>query len=109
MSFIAVSLWGAFMMAAIFYTQEARHPATKPLAAYMIFTTVFSVAAFVIFGGLFLLLQRLDLTERLEHPLVAAAFLAAVFLPAFLLARRQLRKPPRRDPLADRSGMGKLF
>src|SRR3546814_15533908 len=57
MSFIAVSLWGAFMMAAIFYTQEARHPATKPLAAYMIFTTVFSVAAFVLFGGLHLLLQ----------------------------------------------------
>ncbi|HEY9549553.1 MAG TPA: hypothetical protein VIR45_08625 [Kiloniellaceae bacterium] len=108
MSFIAVSLWGAFMMAAIFYTQEARHPATKPLVAYMIFTTTFSLTALILFGGLFLLLQRLNLTESLEHPLAAAAFLAAVFLPAFLLGRRQIRKP-RRTPLADRSGMGKLF
>src|SRR3546814_2759984 len=82
MSFIAVSLWGAFMMAAIFYTQEARHPATKPLVAYMIFTTTFSLTALVLFGGLFLLLQRLNLTESLEHPLAAAAFLATVFLPA---------------------------
>src|SRR3546814_14186303 len=57
MSFIAVSLWGAFMMAAIFYTQEARHPATKPLVAYLSFTTTFSLTALILFGGLFLLLQ----------------------------------------------------
>src|SRR3546814_12193153 len=106
MSFIAVSLWGAFMMAAIFYTQEARHPATKPLVAYMIFTTTFSLTALILFGGLFLLLQRLNLTESLEHPLAAAAFLPAALLPAFLLGRRQNRTP-RRTPLADRSGLGK--
>lgn len=107
MSFIAVSLWGAFMMAAIFYAQEARHPDAKPLAAYLIFTSVFSLVAFVIFAGLLLLLQGLNLTERLEHPAAAAVFLVAVFLPAFLLGRWQLRKPPRRDPLAERSGLGK--
>src|SRR3546814_16036451 len=57
MSFIAVSLWGAFMMAAIFYTQEARHPATKPLGASMISTKTFYLTALILFCGLFLFLH----------------------------------------------------
>ena len=103
MSFIALTLWGAFMTGAIFYTQEARHPDAKPLAAYLIFVTVFSAAAFVVFSGLTLLLQVLGLTGILSNPGAAMAFLMTVFLPAFVLARWQLRKPPRSGQLPEHS------
>lgn len=109
MSFLAVSLWGAFMMGAIFYTQEARHPETKALVAYLIFATVFTATAFVAFSVLTLLVEALGVTHSLEHPLAAAAFQAAVFLPAFLLGRWQLRKPPRRSELPERSDVRKQF
>lgn len=95
MSFLAVALWGAFLAGAIFYTQKARHRDAKPLAAYLIFITVFSVAALTIFGGLASLLQAVGQPHLLEQPLWAGAFLAAVFLPAFFLARWQIKKPPR--------------
>src|SRR3546814_16549746 len=45
MSFLAVSLWGAFMLGAIFYTQEARHPDTTPLTAYLAFAPKFTLIA----------------------------------------------------------------
>jgi hypothetical protein len=101
MSFIALALWGAFMTGAIFYTQEARHPDSKPLAAYLIFVTVFSAAAFVVFSGLIALLQILGLAGILSNPGAAMIFLMTVFLPAFFLARWQLRKPPRRGQVPE--------
>lgn len=96
MPFIALVLWGAIMIGAIFYTQDQRHPDSKPLAAYLIFITVFSAAAFVIFSCLTVLLAVAGLTALLDNPLASAVFLLAVFGPAFLLGRWQLRKPPRR-------------
>jgi hypothetical protein len=104
MSFIAVALWGAFMMGAIFYTQEARHPDCKALPAYLMFVTIFSLVAATLFGALTMLLQLLNLSASLEHPAVATAFLVAVFLPAFFLGRRQIRKAPRVPALPERSG-----
>ena len=102
MSFVAFALWGAFMMGSIFYTQEARHPEAKPLAAYLTFVAVFSTVAFVTFGALTLLLEGIGRAEILSNPGAAIAFLLAVFLPAFLLARWQLRKPPRSRHLSER-------
>src|SRR3546814_12477230 len=96
MSFLAVSLWGAFMLGAIFYTQEARHPDTKPLTAYLAFATMFTLIAAAIFGGLVLLVQTLDADDRLEHPLAMLAVHATVFVPAVLRGRRQTRRLPRR-------------
>lgn len=95
MWFIAVALWVAFLAGAGFYAQEARHSDSKPLAAYLIFVTIFSVAAFTLFGGLTALVQALGQAALLEQPLWAAALLATVFLPAFFLARWQIKKPPR--------------
>lgn len=106
MSFLAVSLWGAFMMAAIFYTQEARHPETGALAAYLIFASIFTATAFVAFSLLSLLVRAAEVSESLSHPLAAAAFQLGVFLPAFFIARWQLRKPPRRTAFADRARDG---
>jgi hypothetical protein len=101
MTFLAVSLWGAIMMGAIFYTQEARHRDLPPLAAYLIFMTAFSTAGIVVFASLSLLVEALDVVPHLEHPLAAIAFQAAVFLPAILVGRRLIRKAPRRAPLPD--------
>ena len=109
MTFLALSLWGALMMGAIFYTQEVRHPEAGALSAYLTFAAVFTVTALVAFGALSLLVDGLGLADRLAHPLAASAFQAGVFLPAFLLARRQLRKPPRRTEFRDRRDVGKLF
>ena len=102
MSFLAVALWGAFMAGAVFYTQEARHPETRPLAAYLIFVTIFSGVALAIFGSLTSVLTGLGQIGLLEDPLWAAAFLAAVFCPAFFLGRWQLKKPPRRPHFPER-------
>lgn len=96
MIYIALVLWGAMMIAAAFYSEQRRHPAAKALAAYLIFVTVFSVTAFVIYGALILLLQALGRVALLSNPVLAAVFLLVVFVPAFLLARWQLKKPPAR-------------
>src|SRR3546814_2476644 len=84
------------MLGAIFYTQDARHPDTKPLTAYLAFATMFTLNAAAIFGGLMLLVQALDADDRLEHPLAMLAVQATVFVPAFLLGRRQMLRLPRR-------------
>jgi hypothetical protein len=102
MSFIAFALWGAFMMGSIFYTQEARHPDTRPMAAFFVFVAVFSVSAFAAFAMLTLLIQEAGLTESLSNPGVAIAFLLAVFVPAFLAGRWQVRKPPRQQGVPER-------
>jgi hypothetical protein len=47
-----------------------------------------------------MLLGWIDGFDYLHHPLGAAAFLALVFTPAFLLGRWQLKKPPRQMPSA---------
>src|SRR3546814_18828039 len=94
MSFLAVSLWGAFMLGAIFYTQEARHPDTKPLTASLAFATMFTLIAAAIFAALMRLVQALDADDRLAHPLALLAVQATVFVPPLLLgARRRLRLP----------------
>lgn len=99
MTMIALAIWGVFLIAAVLYTQRERHPSSKPLAAYLIFVTVFSVAAFVIFGAVVFLLQALGYGAVLGNPVVAVIFLILVFAPAFLLGRWQLRKPPRQGPM----------
>lgn len=96
MYFAGLALWAGFLVIAFFYTRRARHPKARPLAAYLIFVIVFTVSSFVLFGSLTFLLQALDQASALSDPMAAALFLVVVFVPAFLVARWQLRKPPRR-------------
>lgn len=96
MYFAGLALWAAFLVAAIFYTRRARHPAARPLAAYLIFVVAFTISSFVIFGALIYLLQAFDRISVLANSMVAALFLFLVFVPAFFVARWLLRKPPRR-------------
>jgi hypothetical protein len=93
----ALTLWILFLVGIAFYVRRARHPEAKPVAAYLIFVIAFSATAFVLFGALTLLLQLAGQADLLAEPLAAGTFLIAVFLPAFLVGRWQLRKPPMRS------------
>ena len=94
MVMIALAIWIVFLLAAILYAQHARHPQAKALAAYLVFVTVFTVTAFVIFAAVIFALQALGATAILGRPVVEAVVLVLVFVPAFFIARWQLRKPP---------------
>lgn len=91
----ALGLWAAFLVVAIYYTRRERHPRIKPLAAYMIFVTVFTVASFVLFAAIIILLGALGQERALANPVAAVIVLFVMFVPAFFLARWQIRKPPR--------------
>lgn len=93
---VVLVLWAAFLVAAAFYTRRAQNPGARPLAAYLIFVTVFTVSAFILFMILLVLLDAFGSAGVLTNPVAAAVFLIVVFVPAFLIARWQLRKPPQR-------------
>lgn len=87
-------LWAAFLIAAIFYTRHARNPRMRPLAAYLIFAVIFTMSSFALFVVLTAVLAAVGRSQALAYPFAAAVFLFAVFVPALLIARWQLRKPP---------------
>ncbi|MFZ3042581.1 MAG: hypothetical protein WA108_12490 [Thiobacillus sp.] len=95
---LGILLWVALMLLAIPYVRRVRHPRAKPLAAYMVFIILFSVGAMVMYSVLLMLLGWADALDYLHRPLGAVIFLALVFIPAFLLGRWQLKKPPRQMP-----------
>jgi hypothetical protein len=91
----ALALWAVFLIVAIFYTRRDRHPRMRPLAAYLIFVTAFTVSSFTLFAIIIVLLGALGQGRALANPIAAAIFLFVVFVPAFAIARWQIRKPPR--------------
>lgn len=95
-----LAIWIVFLIGAFAYARKARHPLTRPLAAWLVFVTVFSAAAVFLFATGIWLLAVSDSTALLDDPLFAVLFLALVFVPSFFLGRWQLRKPPRtpREP-----------
>jgi len=97
---IAAIAWIVFFLASIPYVRRHRHPAAKPLAAYLVFVGVFTLVAAGLFYVLGAMAAQLGLAEALATPLGVATFLLAVFAPAFVAARWQLRRPPGRtiDP-----------
>lgn len=90
----ALALWAAFLIAALFYTPRARNPRTRPLAAYLIFSAVFTMTSFVVFAVIIAVLGAVGQSHVLADPIAAAIFLFVVFVPALLVGRWQLRKPP---------------
>jgi hypothetical protein len=91
----ALALWGAFLVVAVYITRRERNPHMRPLAAYLIFVTVFTVASFTLFAAIIVMLRALGEERVLATPIAAAIFLFVVFVPAFFIARWQIRKPPR--------------
>lgn len=96
---LGIILWFVLMLLAIPYVRRAKHPRAKPLAAYMVFITLFSVGAAVMFSVLLMLLSSYGGLDALHHVPGATLFLALVFVPAFLLGRWQMKKPPRQVPV----------
>jgi hypothetical protein len=90
--------WIVFLLLAVFYVARARHPRSKPFAAYVMFVIVFTAAGFILFSALSWGLAAADRAALLQRPLPAAGLLLVVFVPAFLLARWQIRRPPMRAP-----------
>lgn len=95
---LLILLWLALLLLAAPYVRRVAHPSHKGLVAYLIFVVAFSAAAFVVFAVLSTLLVLLGRGDILLTPLGTVFFLLVVFLPAFLLARRLVRRPARPAP-----------
>lgn len=95
---LGIVLWLVLMVLALPYVRRAKHPRAQTLAAYMIFVTLFSMGAGIMYSLLILLMGTYDRLAYLHNPLGAISFLALVFVPSFLLGRWQMKKPPRRVP-----------
>jgi len=93
---LAAVAWIVFLVAAVPYVRRTKHPAAKPLAAYLVFVGVLSLVAAALFYVLGELAARLGLGEALATPLGVVTFLFLVVAPAFAAARWQLRRPPGR-------------
>jgi cytochrome bd-type quinol oxidase subunit 2 len=90
----ALALWAAFLLVAVFYTRHERNRRMRPLAAYLIFVTAFTMASFVVFAAIIIVLGAFNQERALDSPLAAAIMLFVVFVPAFFVARWLIRKPP---------------
>jgi hypothetical protein len=96
---ISVIVGVVILAAAIPYVARIRHPEQRPLAAYLIFVSVFVASAVVLFSLLVWLTGTLGLADALGRLGPAVLFLVLVFLPAGALATWQARQPPwRRGP-----------
>ena len=85
-------------LAAAVYVERSRHPEAKPLAAYLIFVTVFAAVAVSRFATGTLLFVLLERPHLLATPAIGLPFLLFIFFPAFLAGRWQIKKPPLRAP-----------
>jgi hypothetical protein len=88
----------AILLLSLPYAVRARHPSTKPLAAYLIFTTVFVVVGFVLFVTFVYIGTALDILVHEPNVLPGIVLAVLVAVPAFFVARWQIRKPPRVPP-----------
>lgn len=98
---IALTIVIVLLVAAAVYTTWAKHPDTRPLAAYLIFVLPFSATAFVIFAASITLLQLAGKLDFLAHPVSAVLLVLIIVVPAFIVGRWQLGKPPRSRRLPD--------
>ena len=93
-TFVAVFLiWMAFFILAIPLIRRIRHPDQRPFAAYLIFVSIFTLVAGILFALLSWLAVVLGLSSALERLFPAIVFLLLVFVPALLVATWQARKP----------------
>jgi hypothetical protein len=96
--FAALLVWIAFFILAIPLVMRIRHPDQRPFAAYLIFVSLFTLVAGILFALFSWLAVVLGLSGELERLLPAIVFLLLVFSPAFWVAIWQARKPRWRRP-----------
>lgn len=87
-------LWGFFMLLAIPYSAQARNPYRTLVGAYITFTLLFSLIAFILYGALFMTFVIAGNTETLGNNIQAMALFAICAGPAFFAARYQIQKEP---------------
>jgi quinol-cytochrome oxidoreductase complex cytochrome b subunit len=93
----AVAVGAVILMALAFpYVRRAKHERARTFAAYLLFIAIFALASAALYVLLGTLLVAFDLAGLIERPVGAVLFLAALFIPAFLIARQQIRRPPHR-------------
>jgi hypothetical protein len=95
---IVLAVWLILLALASPWVRRSRHPGVPPLAAFLLFATLFSVAAGTLYFALLWFVQAMGWSARLGSPPWALAFLSLVFAPAFLLARWIIRRPPLERP-----------
>lgn len=83
------------------YVARIRHPRQQPFAAYLVFVTVFSVAAVVLFVVLAWAGRAFGVLDDLGRAGIVAALVLLGLVPAFALATWQARKPPANRPPPD--------
>ncbi len=93
----AFSIFVILLVAFWFHVQKNRHPETKPVPSYLVFTTIFSTATVLIFLGLSFLATVTGLMGFVNTMIGGVIFLAITFALAFLVANSQLGKPPVKD------------
>jgi len=100
MNLWAVVLAALVLLAAAYpYVQRAKHADARTLAAYFIFVSVFALAAAALYMVVAGVVVAAQLDAALENPAGALLFLIAIFAPAFLVARWQLKRPPHRPTM----------
>jgi hypothetical protein len=87
------------LVASFPYVQRARHPETRLLAAYLLYVGTFVLVTAVAYFVVGWLVAWAGLGEALTRPWGAALFLILVFVPAFAIARWQIKRPPMQSPL----------
>ena len=94
---ISIVIVLVILAAAFPYVMTIRNPKQKPLAAYLIFVSVFGATVFLLFNLFAKLASSLGLGNALDDPAPVLLFLALIFLPAMVLATWLARKPPWRQ------------
>ena len=98
MTIAAFAVLAGFLVAIWFYVRWARHPETRQVAAFLIFLMVFFAIAAGGYVTVGIVLTMLNDPTLVEDPLIGLVLLIFVIVPAFMVARRQIRRPPIRPP-----------
>ncbi len=96
-----IGAWLALLATAYPYVQRIRHREAKPLAAYIVFVIVFSLAASVFFWASSTAIAFGFGPNALNRPPAAIACLILTFAPAVAAARWIVRRPARRPSVPD--------
>ncbi|WP_185961227.1 hypothetical protein [Telmatospirillum sp. J64-1] len=91
-------IWVAVLALAVPYVNRKRHPDHQPFAAWMIFASVFTIAAAVIYAVLSAILVLTGASNILRMGAGTILFLGLVFVPAFFAARLMILKKPGKAP-----------
>jgi hypothetical protein len=96
---LVLLVWLLLLALAYPYARRVRHPEVKPLAAFLQFVMLFSLVGGSLFFALSWLTLQAGWAPALSNPLGALLFLALVFVPAVLVARWVIRRPPWNRPV----------